>query len=471
MNINLTQQEQNIFAIISKVAIANDVTPRVAGGWVRDKLLGKDSNDIDISLDTMTGLQFAKLLAKETGETIATIEANPEQSKHLETARTKVNGVEIDLVNLRSETYTDTRIPQVTIGTPLQDAERRDLTINSLFFNILTNEVEDFTNKGMKDLNDKVIRTPFEGTQTFIDDPLRLLRVIRFAVRFNFNIAPETLKAMKDKSVIKALKDKIAAERIATEINKSFKHDCVKTCRLLFETDIVSMVLPELKTLDFDQQTKYHHLTTLEHTYKVVEKIQATKDLNLIWAALLHDLGKAVKQQKKKGSIYMNYIGHERESGKIALTILERMRFSKENIKEIVTLVSNHMFMPPKSNLKLKRKLREVFDNTEVLNKLLKLRLADIEALNPTVIQPIKENHLNFVERVESLEVDKLLNMKALVDGNELQDMFQAKPGQWIKHVKNIVIDRQLTYPETTKEQILDFLKTRKLVNGKLVKK
>lgn len=120
------------------------------------------------------------------------IKANSDKSKHLETATIKVGDVFIDLVNLRCETYSeDSRVPQVEIGTPEQDAFRRDLTINSMFYNINTNTVEDFTGKGIQDLKDKVLRTPLDPLQTFLDDPLRLLRTVRFAQRFGFEIAPE----------------------------------------------------------------------------------------------------------------------------------------------------------------------------------------------------------------------------------------------------------------------------------------
>ena len=165
---------------------------RIAGGWVRDKLLGKDSDDIDIAITPLNGLPFAQALSNYMHKldptqklpTIAKIEANPDQSKHLETARMKVIGYEIDFVNLRSETYASgSRIPTMTLGTPLQDALRRDITINSLFFNVHTKQVEDFTQKGLEDLSKRLIRTPLEPIQTFLDDPLRVLRCIRFATR------------------------------------------------------------------------------------------------------------------------------------------------------------------------------------------------------------------------------------------------------------------------------------------------
>lgn len=149
---------------------------RCAGGWVRDKLLGKDSLDIDIALDNMLGKDFAekvneylKSQGKET-RNAAVIQSNPDQSKHLETARMKVNNIWIDLVNLRSETYAqDSRIPQMEFGTPEQDAYRRDFTVNSLFYNINKGVVEDLTGKGLDDLRAGIIRTPLPPMETFLD--------------------------------------------------------------------------------------------------------------------------------------------------------------------------------------------------------------------------------------------------------------------------------------------------------------
>ena len=130
------------------------------------------------------------------------IKANSEKSKHLETATIKVEGVFIDLVNLRSEKYSeDSRVPVIEIGTPTEDAFRRDLTINSLFYNINEAKIEDFTQKGHSDLKAGIIRTPLDPLQTFLDDPLRVLRTVRFANRFEFSIVPEIISAAKDLKV------------------------------------------------------------------------------------------------------------------------------------------------------------------------------------------------------------------------------------------------------------------------------
>ncbi|PGH02452.1 hypothetical protein GX51_04620 [Blastomyces parvus] len=218
---------------------------RFAGGWVRDKLLGVDSHDIDVAINCMTGERFGERLkeyleihgnlekykALHSGDpsiidciTIHKIEKNPEKSKHLETATTKIFGLDIDLVNLRKETYTDdSRNPQVEIGTPEEDALRRDATVNALFYNIHTDMIEDFTGKGLQDMENKIIRTPMAPFQTFKDDPLRVLRLIRFASRLGYSIDNDTEEAMKIGDIKAALKAKISQERIGVEVEKTLR--------------------------------------------------------------------------------------------------------------------------------------------------------------------------------------------------------------------------------------------------------
>ncbi|GKZ82729.1 CCA tRNA nucleotidyltransferase, mitochondrial [Aspergillus niger] len=215
---------------------------RFTGGWVRDKLLGVGSNDVDVGINNMTGYQFGLLLKEymdrpenlekyrqeqpngELKHAIASlhkIEANPEKSKHLETVTTRIFGLDIDLVNLRKETYSeDSRNPQMEFGTAQEDAMRRDATINALFYNLNESIVEDFTGRGLEDMKKEIIRTPMEPYQTFQDDPLRVLRLIRFASRLGYNIERETQEAMRNELIGEALKLKISRERVGKEIEK-----------------------------------------------------------------------------------------------------------------------------------------------------------------------------------------------------------------------------------------------------------
>ena len=188
----LSNSEVNFFQLLLQARESNNLTTeiRVAGGWVRDKLLNFRSSDLDIALDNCTGEEFAQHVLKYLGSKgkIGKSKENPEKSKHLATAFVHIGEFEVDFVNLRTEDYTDSRIPQMKFGTAREDAFRRDFTINALFYNILTNKVEDLTGKGLEDLQKQLLQTPLPAIQTFADDPLRMLRAIRFATRLSFTL-------------------------------------------------------------------------------------------------------------------------------------------------------------------------------------------------------------------------------------------------------------------------------------------
>jgi len=206
-----------------------NATLRVAGGWVRDKVMGFDATDIDIAIDRISGTQFANGFLKhlrskrENVHGFHVIPYNHEKAKHLETACMVYHGYRIDFVSLRSEEYANTRIPVVKIGTPEEDTFRRDLTINALFYNINTAQIEDYTGKGLSDIRARVVRTPMEPKKTFQDDPLRILRALRFAARLKFSIAPEIHEALEERALGYRLREIVSRERIGQEIKKIFE--------------------------------------------------------------------------------------------------------------------------------------------------------------------------------------------------------------------------------------------------------
>jgi tRNA nucleotidyltransferase (CCA-adding enzyme) len=239
--IELTEQESTLRRLLLDVSdyISEHCSRqrpelRFTGGWVRDKLLGITSKDIDIGISSATGFEFGAFMKQYLEDpahsslhsasilgSLARIEANPEKSKHLETVTTKVLGLEIDLVNLRKEQYVeDSRNPTMEFGTPEEDALRRDATVNALFFNLSTSEVEDFTKRGLEDLESGIIRTPLEPFQTFKDDPLRILRCIRFAGKLGFTIDAKAEECMGEASIRTALRQKISRERVGIEVEK-----------------------------------------------------------------------------------------------------------------------------------------------------------------------------------------------------------------------------------------------------------
>ena len=232
------------------------------GGWVRDKLLGIESMDIDAALSFTTGTQFMEGLeeyynANKDGYTKEAkrlgvssffhnylVRKQPEKSKHLETTTVRLFGLEVDFVNLRSETYLeDSRNPQMAFATAEEDAFRRDATINALFYNVVTGELRDFTGQGLRDLDDGLLRTPLDPYQTFLDDPLRVLRLIRFASKLGFTVDREAEHCMMDENVHLALNTKITRERIKTEVMKMIQSRHPRTAfELLHRTGLYATV-------------------------------------------------------------------------------------------------------------------------------------------------------------------------------------------------------------------------------------
>ncbi len=244
--IKLTPRESQLRSLLLDVArfideskeIKERLELRFAGGWVRDKLLDIPSHDIDTAINAMTGSSFTLkmkqflenpknmkkhgLEMKDVGN-LHKIASNPEKSKHLETVTTRMLGFDVDFVNLRKETYDEhSRNPKMEFGTALEDAERRDATINALFYNLHTDKIEDYTG-GLDDMRAKLMRTPLDPYQTFQDDPLRILRLIRFASRLGFYIHADAEACMGDPSILSALRLKISRERIGMEIEKMLK--------------------------------------------------------------------------------------------------------------------------------------------------------------------------------------------------------------------------------------------------------
>ncbi|KAF9436867.1 hypothetical protein BGZ76_002709 [Entomortierella beljakovae] len=256
--VQLTEKEDAICNVLDTVAknygekTGKKVQLRIAGGWVRDKILGLSCHDLDIAIDSMMGYDFAVLVNEymeamgHEKRSIAKIATNPEKSKHLETATMVVLGMPLDFVNLRSEIYDDdSRIPsEITFGTPSEDAYRRDTTFNALFYNIHTRSVEDFTGRGLEDLRNGIVRTPLEAYETFWQDPLRVMRCIRFAARFHFNIAEDAKEAILDARIKQALKSKISKERIGAELDKMIDDGAGRSTAigLLHELDLYDVV-------------------------------------------------------------------------------------------------------------------------------------------------------------------------------------------------------------------------------------
>lgn len=497
MSIQLSQKEQKIFKTLLKVVMEKtpNTTLRVCGGFVRDKLLGLESNDIDIAVDNMTGEDFASLISTK----VSVIEANPEQSKHLATAMIRIDDQSIDFVNLRTETYSNSRIPQMKFGSPEEDALRRDLTINSIFFNINTNCIEDFVG-GMKDLENHIIRTPLNPIQTFLDDPLRILRCIRCATRFNFKVQEDIIKAAKLPEIQKALKEKVSNERIWTELSGKKDGDEYKPgilngnypmvgISLLKEMGLIELLFDpsqeEMTNLEYNdamvpwetnQNSIYHEFNIWDHTFKVCEKLTSTNSLRsdidpetsliLNLTALLHDIGKRYKGIQSINSIgKTSYKKHEEVSAKIAQVILQRLKAPNNIIIRVFTLIDNHLRPHKLMAEGTPRAIRKFVKDFTDWNYSIDIAIAD--NLGKKYFLP--EEEIAEIQLYENLR-KKIIELMPTKDSTKLPRPINGKdliamgfdPGPIMGKILSMIDDLLLDNPDLTKEQAIEIVKNMK---------
>jgi len=502
--IQLNNQEQEIFSTLLDInqKLNLNVTFRVAGGWVRDKLIGTPSDDIDIALDKMTGQQFIQKAeqyhqmfpnAPINMDSSYVVKQNAEKSKHLETTAIDIAGLKIDFVNLRDESYGDSRIPTMKLSdNPQVDAQRRDLTINSMFYNINTGQVEDYVG-GLQDLQTMTLRTPMDPIKTFMDDPLRMLRVFRFFSRYpNAQIAPETMQAMSNPEVHEAYRKKVSPERAGPEILKMFGAERpAEAIRALFATGMDKAVFdaPEtrgLNPLTMDQRNKHHKFNLLEHTLRVVENLDkimkqknvSKKDrINMLMAAVFHDYGKAhpeIGKAKENDPNEYGYLGHEDKSADIAEVIMKKIGIGDEDRKFVNMVIRQHMRPHTDSwtNKSIGKFIRDTqipgSDRKDIWEFVMMHSQADTMAKSEEGDQQdfdLKSQHMEQMR--DYLNRPEPIQMKPLVDGMMLQKMFPNIPpkpikGQpsFIKFVQEKLMEEQLSGAITTPEQAIQFVES-----------
>ncbi|KAJ7022043.1 hypothetical protein C8F04DRAFT_1312077 [Mycena alexandri] len=487
-----------------------DTSCRIAGGWVRDKLLGLQSNDIDIALTDMMGDDFAAHLdafAKsknvKTGP-IAIINPNPEQSKHLQTARIPIFGLDLDLVNLRSEEYADnSRIPTaIAFGTPLQDALRRDITINALFYNVHTRAVEDFTGKvGIEDLKSGTIRTPLPPRETFLDDPLRILRSIRFASRFNFDIVPAIAEAVQDSDIKKALVTKIKRERVGEEVSKIMKGpDPSRGIQLIDDLslyDSVFNVLPGEVEASLSAPLAPRTLSVKAEC--ILRSILSPPDSVLANITRVHPaLVSAVKEDSTAAArlhlaaALTPYFGitygdkKKKTASAVECAIRESLKLGTQNhyvdgiplLFEAAQLLRNPDLNQEKFKTPSERVAVGLFLRQKALHHpssgarwQLAALFSLVQELSPhydpttnqlDVAEAVKliELYNAFVNRVEELGLRDVGEEKPLLNGNTVgQILGAARPGAWTGHVLARVMEWQLQNPKGTIDECTAWLK------------
>jgi tRNA nucleotidyltransferase (CCA-adding enzyme) len=499
---------------------------RITGGWVRDKLLGNESNDIDIAINHLTGEEFADTLHKYLQEyhpelslrAIHTIKKNPEKSKHLETCTTKLFGHDIDFVNLRSEKYSDdSRVPIIEFGSADEDARRRDATLNALFYNLNLDKIEDFTGRGMEDLKNGVLRTPLPPLQTFLDDPLRVLRLIRFACRFNFVIDPETFKSMQNPEIKSALATKISRERVGIEIEKTLMSGnaeyglqllnytgLFKSIFNFGELDgVIHKINPENLLQQFDsryqllenqvncativypkfQQILKESKTPMSEIFS--EAFVESESRKLFWLAVILAPFKS-----------LSVMTHPKKDTKIhvpEILLREGLRYSKKDIDVVSSLTYYYEtsqdqlqhFLINKTDVKrselglylrqfktyLKLNIlfccfndivHEVLPSKFPMEQPVPKEIGSIEPqreFDAVVLQTISK-YDGLLKLIKSQDLENVYSLKPIVDGKVLSKELGIKPGPWMGKVTPEVLIWQLDNPTKSAEECLSYIKS-----------
>ncbi|KAM1759915.1 hypothetical protein EV2_002885 [Malus domestica] len=501
-NIQLNETEKKIFdrllGTLRHFGLQNQL--RVAGGWVRDKLLGKECYDIDIALDNMLGSEFVDkvqdylLHVGEEAQGIAVIPCNPDQSKHLETARMRICDTWIDFVNLRCEEYCEnSRIPTVQkYGTPEEDAYRRDLTINSLFYNINTNSIEDYTKRGIEDLKSGIIVTPLPPKATFMDDPLRVLRAIRFGARFGFILDEELKEAAACDEVKAALSAKISRERIGTEIDLMISgNQPVQAVAYISDLKLFWVV--------FSLHTKHEPAVSegcdrlcvsyLEATWNLIQLIgQSTftdeqRRLSL-YAAMFLPLRKTIyKDNKGKKIPVVNYIFRDslKRKASDAETVINVHHALEKFLSLIPYFASNEDALVSEVNWARESVDVPLTSKPRVLTGFLLREIKNfwrVALLMATLLYPpnndctedllsknfeLERRRALFIaaeDAILKLGLDKVWDAKPLLNGKEIMNVLQLKSGgPLVREWQQKILAWQLADPSGTAEECLEWMK------------
>jgi len=440
MKINLTQNKNfKLFKIISKVAQENNQTVYIVGGYVRDLLMQRKApTDIDFVTE-QSGIELAKAVGKELGDLKVSV------FKTYGTAMIKYQDLDLEFVGARKESYSeDSRKPAVETGTLEDDQKRRDFTVNALAISLNEENFGELIDpfNGREDMQNKILRTPLEPAQTYSDDPLRMMRAIRFASVLHFEIEKNSLEAIKQEAERIKI---VSMERIMVEFNKIMLSEKPSVgLKLMEETTLLEKIIPELTALrGIEEVEGQTHKDNFWHTLEVVDNISKNTDnLWLRWAALLHDIGKA-PTKKFVEKIGWTFHGHEFLGSKMVKNLFTRLKLplgtDMKYVQKMVKLSSRPIALidDGTSDSALRRLL---FDAGEDLEDLFTLCKADITTKNASKQEKFKKNFEYVAKKIKEVEEkDHVRNFQPPISGEEIMEMFQLKPGREIGILKEKV--------------------------------
>ncbi len=439
MYINCTKRELLIFKKIAKAAKDLGVPCYLIGGFVRDKIIGRETKDIDI-VCVGDGIQLAHKVAEHFSPT-----TEVHFFKNFGTAQIIVDDIDIEFVGARKESYDfNSRKPAVENGSLEDDQNRRDFTINALAISLNENTYGELIDPfgGIEAIEHKTIKTPLEPGITFSDDPLRMMRAIRFATQLQFAIEPDTYKAIAQNAERIKI---ISKERIADELNKILLSPTPSIgFDLLYKTGLLQLIFPEMVALAGAEYIDGKgHKDNFYHTLQVVDNIaQHTTDLWLRWAAVLHDIAKPVTKKFEEGHGW-TFHGHEAVGGRMVPKIFTKLKLPQnEKMRFVRKLVELHLrpISVTKENITDSAIRRLLFDAGEDFDALMTLCKADITSKNSFKVKKFLANFELVQQRCATVEAkDNLRNWQPPITGEIIMQTFTLKPGKNVGILKDAI--------------------------------
>jgi len=434
---SILPETEQILTEIYQISKKQNTKIYVVGGFVRDLILNRPGTDIDFVV-LGDAVEFVKNIHK------ALKTSKPVLFPKFGTAMLQYKDYQLEFVDAREEIYDpNSRKPAVTKADLLSDLSRRDFTINTLAMEIEPEKFGEIIDiyDGFSDIKDKIIRTPLEPDKTFSDDPLRMMRAIRFATTLDFEIASETYNSIQN--VAQRL-EIISQERITDEFNKILlSSNPSKGLELLESCNLLGQFLPEfIQAKGIEQKKEYHHKDVFYHTLQVLDQISKhTNNLSLRLAALFHDIAKP-KTKRFSEETGWTFHGHEVVGEKMTGAILKRMKYSNDIINYVKKMVRLHLRPMALVNDEVTDSAirRLLFLAGEDFDDLMTLCRADITSKNPQKVKRYLKNYENVVIKAAEVEErDHMRAFKSPIDGNEIMQKFNLKPGPEVGKIKNFI--------------------------------